>query len=115
MQHYCNCHNTLTLKQGVTGLMDEVKEFIEEPSRDEFSDIVYCLNRLAGTLLNRPYVKVIPGDQLHVSYALFVHAARFCGKGWAAGGIHLCGRGGHYGGAAAVQPCGQEGLTCSAF
>lgn len=67
MQHYCNCHNTLTLKQGVTGLMDEVKEFIEEPSQDEFSDIVYCLNRLAGTLLNRPYVKVIPGDQPHVS------------------------------------------------
>ena len=67
MQHYCNCHNTLTLKQGVTGLMDEVKEFIEEPSRDEFSDIVYCLNRLAGTLLNRPYVAIIPGDSLHVS------------------------------------------------
>lgn len=66
MEHYCNCHNTLTLKQSLTGLLDEVKEFIEEPSRDELSDIVYCLNRLTGTLVNRPYVKLIPGDQLHV-------------------------------------------------
>ena len=31
--------------------LDEVKEFIAEPSLDEASDIVYCLNRLAGALI----------------------------------------------------------------
>lgn len=64
---YCKCHETLTLKQSFNGLIDEVKEFIEEPSKDEASDIVYCLNRMVGTFMNRPYVPVIPGDSLHVS------------------------------------------------
>ena len=67
MQQYCQCHNTLTLKESLTGLLDEVKEFIEEPSHDELSDIVYCLNRLARSVSNRPYVAIIPGDSLHVS------------------------------------------------
>lgn len=63
---YCKCHEKLSYREGFNGLVDEVKEFIEEPSRDEASDIIYCLNRLAGTVLGKAYQKVIPGDGLHV-------------------------------------------------
>ena len=63
---YCKCHEKLSYREAFNGLVDEVKEFIEEPSRDEASDIVYCLNRLAGTVLGKAYQKVIPGDGLHV-------------------------------------------------
>lgn len=64
---YCNCHNTLSMKEALTGLVDEVKEFVEEPSKDELSDIVYCVNRIAGTLTKKPYLKVIGGDTLHIA------------------------------------------------
>lgn len=62
---YCKCHSVLTLKQGFNALVDELKEFIVEPSRDEASDVVYCLNRIAGTFLGVPYVKILPTDNLH--------------------------------------------------
>ena len=64
---YCNCHNVLTFKQGYDGLVDEVKEFIDEPSMDELSDIVYSINRIAGTIIKKPYVRVLPGDSIHVA------------------------------------------------
>ena len=48
------------------GTVDEIKEFIEDPSMDELSDIVYCLNRAVGSLFNKSYVRLIPGDKLHV-------------------------------------------------
>lgn len=64
--NYCKCHDVLSMKEVVDGLIDEVKEFVEEPSRDEASDIIYCLNRGVGTLLNKPYVRVFPGDKQHV-------------------------------------------------
>lgn len=63
---YCQCHNILSLKQGLLGLKEEVREFIEKPSMDELSDIIYCVNRIAGTITRRPYLKLIPGDKLHV-------------------------------------------------
>ena len=63
---YCNCHNTLTYIEALSGLLDEVKEFIAEPSKDEASDIIYCLNRLAGTVVNKPYLKIFPGEKIHV-------------------------------------------------
>ena len=63
---YCKCHNTLTLRQGIKATWDEVVEFIEEPSKDELSDIFYCFNRIAGTLTNQPYRKVFPMDKLHI-------------------------------------------------
>ena len=66
MSQYCKCHSTMTLKQAVDALKDEVAEFIQEPSKDELSDIVYCANRLAGSLLNKPYKKVIPFDSKHI-------------------------------------------------
>ena len=67
MVELCKCHNTLTFKQAMLGLKDEVIELIEEPSLDELSDVVYCLNRLAGTFTKRPYLKVLPGDGLHIT------------------------------------------------
>lgn len=63
---YCNCHSVLSIKDGVKGLLDEVIEFIEEPSLDELSDISYSINRIAGTFIGKPYMKVVPGDGLHV-------------------------------------------------
>ena len=64
---YCKCHNVLTLKEGVMGLLDEVKEFIDEPSYDEGSDIVYSINRIAGTIMGKEYIKVLPWDKTHVN------------------------------------------------
>lgn len=66
MNQYCQCHNTMSFKQAVSALKDEVVEFVQEPSLDEFSDIVYCINRLAGTLTNKPYKKIMLGDGIHV-------------------------------------------------
>lgn len=66
MNKYCKCHEVLTMKEAIDGLVDEAKEFIEEPSRDEASDIVYCINRMVGTLLNKSYVRILPFDKIHV-------------------------------------------------
>ena len=63
---YCLCHSTLTLSQAKEGLFDEIKEFIAEPSLDEASDIIYCLNRMAGSLVGKPYVRIFPGGKLHI-------------------------------------------------
>lgn len=64
---YCKCHDVLSLKGAVLGTVDELREFIEEPSRDEASDIAYCINRLAGALINKQYVRVVPYDEIHVN------------------------------------------------
>ena len=66
MIRYCKCHGVLTLKEGFWGLVDEVVEFAEEPSKDEASDIAYCINRMVGTLLRIPYVRIVPFDDMHV-------------------------------------------------
>ena len=63
---YCKCHAVLTLKEALVGLKDEIVEFVDEPSKDEASDIVYCLNRLAGTLTRRPILNVFPGGGIHI-------------------------------------------------
>lgn len=64
---YCKCHDVLTIEEARKGLVDEVKEFIIEPNRDELSDIAYAVNRLIGALLNREYVRFIPGGGRHVT------------------------------------------------
>ena len=65
IMRYCKCHLPLTMKQAIDGLKDECVEFIEEPSLDEFSDIIYCLNRLGGSIIGKPYLKLFMGDYLH--------------------------------------------------
>lgn len=62
---YCKCHGTLTLKEALHGLTDEMVELIEEPSRDELSDVTYSLNRLAGALVRKPYIGLFPYAKLH--------------------------------------------------
>lgn len=66
MNSLCKCHETLTIKEALNATWDEVIEFVKEPSKDELSDILYCFNRIAGTLSNRPYRKVFPMDKLHI-------------------------------------------------
>lgn len=63
---YCKCHDVLHINEAVKGIVDEAKEFISEPSKDELSDIVYGMNRLIGAFLKMKYVKLIPGDGIHV-------------------------------------------------
>lgn len=61
----CKCHNTMTIKEAIDALKDELKEFISEPSKDEASDIAYCINRLAGSIVGKPYKHVVGGTRLH--------------------------------------------------
>lgn len=62
---YCACHKPLKLREAVQGLLDELKEFVEEPSMDEASDIAYCVGRLTAGLFGKEYFP-IPGDGIHV-------------------------------------------------
>lgn len=64
---YCNCFKVLTIKEAYNGIKDEVLEFIEEPTKDELSDIMFSLNRLLGSYSGKPYVKVLPFTGLHTS------------------------------------------------
>jgi hypothetical protein len=64
---FCKCHTPLTIKKGLSALKDEIIEFVEEPSMDELSDVVYCLNRLAGAIVKKTYIKIVPGDKLHIA------------------------------------------------
>lgn len=62
----CKCHDTMTFKQASQALKDELMEFIQEPSKDEASDIAYCINRLAGSIIGKPYLHIVGGTGLHV-------------------------------------------------
>lgn len=64
---YCNCHATMKLTTAIKALKDEVIELVQKPSLDELSDVIYCINRLAGSVANKPYVKILPGDKLHIT------------------------------------------------
>lgn len=61
----CKCWCVLPFKQGVQGLYAELREFVQEPSKDEFSDVCVMLNRIIGSLIKRPYVRVLPFDKLY--------------------------------------------------
>ena len=62
---WCSCHQTLRAPAAIRDILAEAREFLQEPSRDEMSDIMYGIGRLLGSLVNRPYVHV-PGDRLHI-------------------------------------------------
>lgn len=62
---YCQCHSTMTIKAATSAFIDEVKEFIAEPTMDELSDIAHAVNRFAGALKKVPYTRVVVGDKLH--------------------------------------------------
>lgn len=63
---YCKCHCVMTKKQALNAIKDELVEFIQEPSFDEASDVVYAMNRLFGSFVGKPYLRVIPWDKLHI-------------------------------------------------
>jgi len=56
----------MTFKQARQALKDELMEFIQEPSKDEASDIAYCINRLAGSIVGKSYLHIVGGTGLHV-------------------------------------------------
>lgn len=62
---YCNCMRINTMQEGLTHIRDEALEFIREPSMDEFSDTMYAIGRLVGSIVNKRYVRM-PFDSLHV-------------------------------------------------
>ena len=49
----------------MSDIWDEMKEFFEEPSLDEFSDVMFGFGRLLGGLLNKRYVRM-PFDRNHI-------------------------------------------------
>lgn len=56
----------MTVKQALEALKDETVEFFREPSKDEASDIAYCINRLGGALIKRPYLNIVGGTKTHI-------------------------------------------------
>ena len=62
----CKCHDVLSFKSAIRDIADEAIEFIKAPSFDEMSDIVYAINRFVGSIMRKPYVRVVIGDGRHV-------------------------------------------------
>jgi hypothetical protein len=62
---YCDCMAPVGVRQGVADIWDELKEYVEEPSMDEFSDVMYGLGRLIAGLFGKSYFRM-PFDTLHV-------------------------------------------------
>jgi len=59
-------YKVLGVKESITHLTDEIKEFIDEPSMDEFSDICYGVNRFLGSLCGVKYVGLLPA-KIHIA------------------------------------------------
>jgi len=55
------------MKEGLSIIMDEVREFLQAPSKDEMSDIIYGINRLIGGLFGKKYLKLLPFDGIHIA------------------------------------------------
>lgn len=67
----------LGLRQAWRDIIDEMVEFVQEPSCDEASDIAFGIGRLLGGLLGRKYAS-FPGDGRHIAkcnarYASYGH------------------------------------------
>lgn len=63
MNNYCKCFSVIPVRQAFNGVLDEAKEFIAEPSKDELVDVLFCLNRLAGSVVKKVYIGIFPvGD-----------------------------------------------------
>jgi hypothetical protein len=55
----------LGVREAFRHIAEEIKEYVDSPSWDEFSDICFGMGRLVGALLNRKYVR-FPFDNLHI-------------------------------------------------
>ena len=62
----CGCvSGPRPLWRAFTDILEEVREFVEEPSREEASDVMFTLGRFIAALRGRIYCRV-PGDALTV-------------------------------------------------
>lgn len=59
-------YKVLGVKESVVHLIDEIKEFIDEPSMDEFSDICYGVNRFLGSLFGIKYINLLSA-KIHIT------------------------------------------------
>lgn len=66
----CNCWKPLSIRQAVNALIDETREFVAEPSFDEFDDVKVCWNRLVGSLINRAAVNILTTSRYDEKVAL---------------------------------------------
>ncbi len=62
---YCDCLGVRGFRDGVKDIWDEVQEWVEEPSMDELSDVMFGIGRLVAGVFGKVYVHV-PGDGKHV-------------------------------------------------
>lgn len=63
---YCKCYQPLPIRTALRYLKEETIEFIQDPSMDELGDVVRVINRLAGSLVNRPEVSILPYPKVHL-------------------------------------------------
>ncbi len=63
--HYCKCMRPMGIKPAIEAIYDEMVEFVEDPSADEFSDIMFGFGRLFAALVGRTYFRM-PFDARHV-------------------------------------------------
>lgn len=62
----CNCvKQPRRIIPAIKDLLEEIVEFYSAPSYDEASDIIFCIGRILGSIINKPYVS-IPGDHLAI-------------------------------------------------
>lgn len=57
---FCNCISTPDT-QPIRHLVEELVEFVKEPSAEEASDIMFAVGRLLAALIGKVYIRV-PGD-----------------------------------------------------
>ena len=58
MRVRCNCWQPLSVRQAVTAVIDETKEFCAEPALDEWDGVKVCLNRLVGSFFKKSSIQI---------------------------------------------------------
>lgn len=54
----CKCWTPLSVGKATKAVLDELSEFCNNPTLDEWDDVKVCLNRLAGSLFNKAAVPI---------------------------------------------------------
>lgn len=63
---FCSCLQVRPVRDALRDLYDEIVEFLQEPSRDEASDLAFAVGRLIGGMRGIVYTS-IPGDARHIT------------------------------------------------
>ncbi len=61
---YCSCMEKKGVRDGLRDILDEAVEWFDEPSMDEFSDVMWGIGRLLAGLFGKVYVRM-PWDRRH--------------------------------------------------